>query len=120
MFPNFDEMQKATKVNLDATMKSFEVAAKNAQVIATEMTEYTKRSFENGTKTVEKLLGAKSLDKVVEVQSEFAKATYEDYFAQTAKLGKIYSDLGKEVLKPYDEIIPSALKKERPETGGIL
>jgi hypothetical protein len=111
MFPNFDEMQKVTKVNLNTTMKSFEVAAKNVQVIATEMTDYTKRSFESSTKTLEKLFGAKSLDKVIEVQSEFAKATYEDYFAQAAKLGKIYSDLGKEVLKPYEDIIPNPLTK---------
>jgi hypothetical protein len=110
MFGNFDEMQKVTKASLDATAKSFEVATKNVHVIATEITDYTKRSFEHNSQTLQKLLGAKSLDKVVEVQSEFAKATYEDYFAQAAKLGKIYSDLGKEALKPYEDI-PNPLTK---------
>jgi hypothetical protein len=62
MFQNFDDMQKVSKVNVDATMKSFEVVAKNVQAITTEITDYTKRSFENSTKTLEKLLGAKSLD----------------------------------------------------------
>ena len=96
MFQNFDDMQKVSKVNIDATMKSFEVVAKNVQAITTEMTDYTKRSFENSTKTLEKLFGAKSLDKAIEVQSEYVKASYEDYLAQTAKLGKLCAELVKE------------------------
>ena len=102
MFPNLDQMQNVTKVNLDTTVKSFEIAAKNVQVIATEMTDYTKRSFERSTKTLEKLLDARSLDKVIEVQSECAKAAYEDYFAQATKLGNLCADLGKEAFKPYE------------------
>ena len=35
-------------------------------MIATEMTDYTKRSFERNTKSLEKLLDAKSGDKVIE------------------------------------------------------
>jgi hypothetical protein len=84
MFQNFDDMQRLAKVNMDAVTKSLDVMAKNVQTIATEMTDYSKRSFENGSKTLEKLLGAKSLDKAIEVQSEYAQATYEDYVAQAA------------------------------------
>ena len=40
------------------------------QAIVTEITDYSKRSFENGIKTMESLLGVKSLDKAIEVQSE--------------------------------------------------
>src|SRR5882724_13301983 len=100
MFQNIDEMQKVSKVGLDATMRSFDVLAKNMQVIATETTDFTKRSFENTTKTLEKLFGVKSFDKAVEVHSEYVKATCEDYFAQAAKLGKLFADLGKEAFKP--------------------
>jgi hypothetical protein len=104
MFQKFDDMQQVSKVNIDATMRSFEVTAKSVRAITTEIADYTKRSFENSTKTFEKLLGAKSLDKVVEVQSEFAKAAYEDCIAQAAKLGKIYSELGKEAFKSYNGV----------------
>jgi hypothetical protein len=111
MFQNFDEMQKVSKVNVDATMTSFEVMAKGVQAIATEITDYTKRSFENSTKTLEKLFGVKSLDKAIEVQSEAAKAAYEDYFAQASKLGKLYADLGKEAFKPYESLVSKPLTK---------
>jgi hypothetical protein len=111
MFQNFDDMQKVSKVNIDATMKSFEVVAKNVQAITTEMTDYTKRSFENSTKALEKLFGAKSLDKAIEAQSEYAKAIYEDYLAQTAKLAKLCSETGKEAIKPYEGLIAKPLTK---------
>ncbi len=70
--------------------------------IATEMTSYSKRSFENNTKAMEKLFGVKSLDKAIEVQSEYAKAMYEDYTAQVTKLGELCTDLAKEAFKPYE------------------
>ena len=54
------------------------------------------------TKAMEKLFGVKSLDKVIEVQSEYAKAVYEDYTTQATKLGKLYTDLAKEAFKPYE------------------
>jgi hypothetical protein len=111
MFHNLDEIQKVTKVSMDTTMKSFDVMAKNTQAITTEITEYTKRSFENSTKTLEKLFGAKSLDKAIEAQSEYAKAIYEDYLAQTAKLAKLCSETGKEAFKPYEGLVAKPLTK---------
>jgi hypothetical protein len=111
MFQNVDGIQKVSKVNIDATMKSFEVTTKTVQAITTEMTDYTKRSFENNTKALEKLFGAKSLDKAIEVQSEYVKASYEDYLAQTAKLGKLCAELVKETFKRYEGLIVNPLMK---------
>jgi hypothetical protein len=111
MLQNFDDMQRLAKVNMDATTKSLDVMAKNVQTIATEMTNYSKRSLENGSKTLEKLLGAKSLDKAIEVQSEYAKVTYEDYVAQATKIGQLYVDLGTEAFKPYEGLNAKAPTK---------
>jgi hypothetical protein len=108
MFTNLDDVQKMSKVSTDATMKSFGAITKGAQVIATEVTEYLKRSFENGAKAMEKLAGVKSLDKAIEVQSEYAKATCEGYAAQATKLGEIYADLAKEAFKPYEAFVANA------------
>jgi hypothetical protein len=60
---------------------------------------------------LEKLFGAKSLDKAIEVQSEYVKASYEDYLAQTAKLAKLCAETGKEVFKPYEGLIAKPLTK---------
>ena len=109
MFQNFDGLQKLAKVNMDASMKSFDLMTKNIQTIATEMTDYTKRSVENSTKALEKMVGAKSIDQIVQVQSEYAKAAYEDYFAEVTKLGKLCADLGTEAFKPYEGLTSKAI-----------
>jgi hypothetical protein len=74
-----DDIQKTANVSVDATTRSFQGATRVTQAIASQIADYSKRSFEQGTKTVENLLGARSLDKAVEVQNEYARAAYEDY-----------------------------------------
>jgi hypothetical protein len=102
MVGNLEDIQKISKDNIDAMTKSFGVMPKAVQAIATEMADYSKRSFENGAKAMQNLLAVKSLDKAIEVQSEYAKTSYEDYTAQVTKLGQLYSELAKETFKPYE------------------
>jgi hypothetical protein len=102
MVGNLEDVQKISKDNIDAMTRSFSVMPKAVQAIAAEMAEYSKRSFENGAKAMQNLLAVKSLDKVMEVQSEYAKTAYEDYTAQVTKLGQLYSEIAKVAFKPYE------------------
>ena len=104
MMKNFDDMQKFSKDNVDATMKSFGALSKASQAIATEFADYTKKSFEDGTKVMEKLLGAKSLDKAIEIQADYAKTAYEGFVAKASKIGELYADLAKETYKPFESL----------------
>jgi hypothetical protein len=101
MNKNFEDMQTMSKANMDATMKSFDAVTKGTQAIATEIADYSRRSFENGARAAEKLVSAKSLEQAFEVQTEYAKAAYEGYVFEVTKLGELYSDLAKEAFKPY-------------------
>jgi hypothetical protein len=105
---NFDDMQKFGKDGADATMKAFGAVSKSAQAIAVEMAEYSKRAFEDGAAATEKLFGAKSLDKAVEVQSDYFKAAYEGFVAQSTRLGELYSELAQEVYKPFEGYVAKA------------
>ena len=49
MIKNFDDFQKLGQQNVDTAMKMFGEWSKGWQAIAAEMTDYTKRSFEEGT-----------------------------------------------------------------------
>jgi hypothetical protein len=53
---------------------------------------------------MENLLNARSLDKAIEVQTEYARAAYEGYVSQATKLGQLYTDLGKEAFKSYQDL----------------
>src|SRR5215468_715315 len=105
MLKNFDDVQKLGKDNLDVAMKSFGAVSKGFQAIAAEVADYSKKSFEQSTAALEKLMGAKSVDKAMEVQSEYIKSTYEGFVAEATKIGELYSDIAKESYKPYEGIL---------------
>jgi phasin family protein len=102
MMKNFDDVQKVGKENMDVAMKSFGVVSKGFQAIATEVADYSKKSFEDSTAAIEKLMGAKTLEKAVEVQSDYVRSAYEGFVAQATKIGELYADLAKESYKPFE------------------
>jgi hypothetical protein len=102
MIKNLDDMQKFGKDNMDVSMKSFGAVSKSFQAIAVEAADYAKRTFEEGTAATEKLVAAKSLDKVLEVQADYLKSAYEGFVAQSAKVGQLYADLAQELYKPLE------------------
>ena len=53
MIKNFEDMQKLGQSNVDSAMRMFGEWNKNWQAIAAEMSDYTKRSFEESTATLE-------------------------------------------------------------------
>jgi phasin family protein len=102
MVRTIDDVQKFSKDNVDATLKSFGAVSKSLQAITVEIADYAKKVFEQNTSATEKLLGAKSLEKAIEVQSDYAKSAYESFVTEATKLGELYADLAKEAYKPFE------------------
>ena len=105
MLKNFDELQKLNKDNMDAAMKSFGALSKGVQAIAVEVADYSKKSFEEGSAAAEKMFGAKTLDKAIEIQSDYAKQAYEGFVAGATKIGELCADLTKESYKPFESYL---------------
>ena len=68
-----EEVQRAGKDGFDAAVSSFGEANKGFQSIAAEIAAYSKKSFEDSTRTFEQLIGAKSLEQAFEIPSQYAK-----------------------------------------------
>ena len=105
MMQQIDQIQKLGKDNVDAALKSFGVVSKGAQAIAVETADYAKKSFEQSTSVVEKLVGAKTLDKAIEIHTDFLKTAYEGFVAQSTKVGELYASLAKDAFKPYEGLV---------------
>jgi len=105
MIKGYEEFQKLGKDNFDATVKSFGEVNKGFQAIAAEWTDYTKKAFEESTATFEKLVGAKSLEQAMEIQTAYAKKAYDDYVGEVSKISEMYADLAKGAYKPVENAI---------------
>ncbi|AXK79743.1 phasin family protein [Pseudolabrys taiwanensis] len=105
MVKNFEDLQQVSKENVDIALKSMGALSKSAQAIAVEVADYSKKAFEDGTAALEKMFGVKSLDKAIEVQTEYAKTAYEGFVAKATKISELYADLAKETYKPFEAMM---------------
>ena len=105
MIQSFDQFQKFGQDNLDATVKALGAFSNNAQAIAAETAEFAKKSFEHSSSTIEKLFGVRTLDKAVEIQTDYVKSAYDNLVNQSAKMGALYSALATEAFKPYEGLL---------------
>ena len=108
MLQSITQIQKFGQDNLDATVKALGAFSSNSQAIATETADFARKSFEQTSATVEKLLGVQTLDKAVEIQTAFVKGAYDSLVSQTAKMGSLYSNLATETMKPFEGLLSKA------------
>ncbi len=105
MFKNFEDLQKFGKDQIEAATASSATISKSVQQIATEATEFSKKSLETAGSTFEKLVGVKSLESAIQIQTDYAKSAYEALVAQSTKMGELYTGLAKEFMKPVEEAV---------------
>jgi hypothetical protein len=92
-----EEAQRAGKDGLDAAVNYFGEANKGFQAIAAEIAAYSKKSFEDGTRAFEQLIGE--------------KRAFDAYVAQTAKLGQMYVDLARGASNSVEQAVAKAARK---------
>jgi len=99
------------KPQVDAALAAANCASVDFQTLATAYGNYTRKSFEDTKAFVEKLSGVRSLEKAVEIQTEFAKQAYETFVTESQKIRELYSGLAKQSLKPFESLVA---KKSQP------
>jgi len=105
MANNLNEFQTYSKEQLEAATTSSASFVKSLQTIGAETTGYSKKAFEDGAAFLERLRGAKSFESAIQIQSEYAKASYEAFTAQAKKIAELYSNLAKGAFKPVEAIV---------------
>jgi Phasin protein len=89
----------------DPAVASEPLLSVDFQTLATAYGNYTKKSFEQTQAFVEKLSGVRSLDKAVEIQTEFAKQAYETFVTESQKIRELYRGLAKQNLRPFEGVV---------------
>ena len=100
-----EDIQQYGKEHMESVVASATTVQNGLQAIASAYGDYTKKSFEDTKSFVEKLSGVKSLDKALEVQTEFAKSAYETFVAESQKIAGLYGDLAKQTYKPLEGLV---------------
>jgi phasin family protein len=104
----FEEAAAFGQKNVDALVKSSEIAAKAAEGIGSEVSAFSKKAFDNGVAAAKEMAAAKTVSELFEKQSAFAQAAFEGFVAQATKLNEIYVAAAKDITTPVTERFTAA------------
>jgi Phasin protein len=71
------------------------------RTIANAYGSYTEKSFQETSSFVEKLMGVRSFDKVIEVQTEFARQAHATFVAESQKICGLYAELARQIFRSW-------------------
>jgi hypothetical protein len=100
-----EDLQKMGKDNYDAVLRSYGELGRGFQAIGARVTDYSKRAFEDATRAFEQVIGAKSLEHAIEIQSQYAKKAYDTWVAEASKLGELYAAVASDAYKPVEKAV---------------
>ena len=75
------------------------------QVIAMAYGNYTRKSLEQTKSFFDKLAGVRSLDKAIEIQTEFVKQACETFVTESQAIRELYSGLAKQNFQRFEGTI---------------
>ena len=110
MTATLEDFQKFSKDQLEAFTAASTTFSKGLQEIAAESSDYSKKSFAAGSAMFEKLLGARSVESAIQIQTEVAKQAYEGFVAQATKVSELYTRVASDALKPVTTVYANIQK----------
>lgn len=72
------------------------------QTIANAYADYARTQLQESTSFVDKLMGVRSFDKAIELQSEFARQAYANFVAESQKICQLYSVWARQIFRPWE------------------
>jgi len=105
------EVNSHSKKNLEAVIASVSAVTKGAETLGAEAMAYSKKSIEDQVSAVKSLSGAKSIQDVVELQTNFTKLALEAYIAEMSKMSEIVASSVKDSMKPLNERVTAMVER---------
>jgi len=106
-----EELTELTKGNVEAFVASGRVAAKGAEAMTQEVAEYSKKSFETATGALKSFAAVKSPTELFQLQSEFAKSSFDSMVAEASKVSESMLKLMGEIAQPLSSRYAVAAEK---------
>ncbi len=107
----FDEFAGFGKDNLDAAFQFGAVAAKGFEAIGKELMAYNQKALEAGMERATALLGCKTVQDVVEFQTETARGNFDELVAQGTKITELSVKVANEAVEPISVRVNDTVEK---------
>ena len=104
------ELSAQSKQNLEALTASAAAAQKGAEALSAQVASYSKTSWENGVAAAQTISQARSIQELIELQTNFAKSAMETYLSEVTKMTETLTGSVKESFKPINERVTATVE----------
>ena len=105
---SFEGLAAFNQESVDAVLAASNVAVKAAEEINAEVMSFSKKAMEDSIAAAKDVAAAKSVMEAVEKQSEFAKASFDSFIKQAAKMNEMAMAAAKSAMEPIAALATAA------------
>ncbi|MBN9525568.1 MAG: phasin family protein [Alphaproteobacteria bacterium] len=107
----YDELTGFNKQTVEAVVSAGNVTVKGIESLNAEVMAFAKHQIEDSIAATKAVFGAKTLQEVLEVQQDFAKAAFDAYMAETTKLGELTAKFAQDAFAPINAQVQAAVER---------
>lgn len=108
---SYDEFAAFSKENVDAAVAAGNAATKGFETIGGAVMALTRDTFEDGVAAGKAVMGARTYQEFVELQSGFAQASMQRFLDTTTRLGEMSVKLTSDAFEPVNARVSAAVEK---------
>lgn len=99
---SFEDVAAFGQENMDALVKSSNIAVKAAEELNAEIVNYSKKSIEEGVAMAKDMSTVKTMPEFMEKQAAYAKDAMDGFMKQATKFNEICVASAKDVVEPMN------------------
>lgn len=110
MFKGWADMTDFAKGNVDAAFQASTAMTKGFEDVARAWATLGQASVEEGLKAAKSVMTAKSLNEVVDLQSNYARQTFDGFIAEGTKLSEMTMKAANEAISPLNDRVNATVE----------
>jgi phasin family protein len=107
----FEQFNSLGKDNMEAVVAFSTTYAKGIEAINAELMAFAKKSIEDSVTATKALMGAKTVKELVDLQSDFAKTSFDELMSKGSKLGEMYAKVAQQAFEPINARVTETMGK---------
>jgi phasin family protein len=110
-FRAYEDATVFHKQNVDAVVQSTTILAKGMETLSKAMMAYSQAQYDQGVTVAKAVMGVKSLRELVELQTEYARTSFDAMVAEATKVSEISVKVANEAIEPISARINATVEK---------
>ena len=108
---NLDDLAAFNKGNLEAFVAASAAAAKGFETLGQEILAYNQKAMEASIATTKALLGCRTMQDLVETQSDLTRRSFEEWVAEGTRLSELTVKVANQTAEPISARLNEAVDR---------